>query len=281
VTIDGSTVLVGIIGQPVSHSLSPAIHNAAFAACGINMAYVPLPVAPDRLGAAVEGLRALGFRGANVTIPHKTAVVEHLDGLAAEASLVAAVNTIVVDGDVLWGHNTDVEGFRRALREVEPGPLAGWPCLLVGAGGAARAAALALVREGAHVTVANRTLATALDLVALLDRAGFAGRAAAVTLESVTATGVAKARLIVNATPLGMAGAGKVPAVLADNVTGQQIVYDVVYAREPSHLIAAAHERGARTVDGLEMLLWQAAAAFELWTGRPAPVEVMRGVVAR
>ncbi len=136
-TIAGTTVLAGIIGWPVTHSLSPAMHNAAFAALGLDMAYVPLPVAPDStLKTAVKGLRGLGFRGANVTMPHKRAVAPFLDRVADDARLIAAVNTIVVDGGVLVGYNTDVGGFVAALQETVSEPLAGASALVLGAGGA-------------------------------------------------------------------------------------------------------------------------------------------------
>ena len=157
-TITGSTVLTGIIGWPVEHSLSPAMHNAAFAALGLDMAYVPLPVAAPHLQAAVGGLAGLGFRGVNVTMPHKAAVLPFLDDVSGDARLIEAVNTIVVAGDALEGHNTDVGGFVAALRDVVPEPLDGARALVLGAGGVARAAALGLVRQGVRsITVVNRS----------------------------------------------------------------------------------------------------------------------------
>jgi shikimate dehydrogenase len=158
VSIGGATRLVGVIGDHVTHSLSPAIHNAAFAALGLDFAYVPLPVSAPRVAEAVAGLRALGFRGANVTMPHKAAVLPLLDDVSRDARLADAVNTIVVDEGRLTGHTTDGEGFSRALREVEPGGAGGWSALLLGAGGAARAVALALARERiGSLTIADRT----------------------------------------------------------------------------------------------------------------------------
>lgn len=275
--IGGATRLVGIIGDPVTHSLSPAIHNAAFAALGLDFAYVPLLVPADRVGEAVAGLRALGFRGANVTMPHKAAVLPFLDEVSSDARLIDAVNTIVVDGERLCGHTTDGEGFLRALREVEPGGAAGRPVLLLGAGGAARAVALALAREGAgSLTVADRTPAAAQRLVERLrPRLGDAALRV-VRLDRLAAADVEAADLIVNATPLGVEGDLKLPSVVVDTLRRGHVVYDLVYGKRPTNLLTEAQAHGARTVDGLSMLVWQAAASFELWTGRPAPLDVMR-----
>ena len=243
--------------------------------------YVPLPVRERDVGAAVKGLAALGFRGANVTIPHKGAVLPHLDEAAGDARLVEAVNTIVVDGGVLRGYNTDVDGVRGALVEATGETLCGEAALILSAGGAARAAALALARLGARLTVFNRTSAAAERLVALLSLAAPEAECEWRPLSDLTAADVAAQRVIVNATSLGMPGQGKVPALLADTVTAGQVVFDVVYAAAPTSLLAAAQARGATVVDGREMLVRQAAEAFTLWTGEPAPLEVMRDAVRR
>ena len=153
----------------MSHSLSPRLHNAAFEALGLDYVYVPLPVRAAAVGAAVKGLAALGFRGANVTIPHKGAVIASLDWLSDDARLAEAVNTIVVDEGVLRGYNTDVEGVRGALVDVAGDSLGGEAALILGAGGAARAAALALARLGCRLTIVNRTPAQAQRLASLID----------------------------------------------------------------------------------------------------------------
>ena len=241
--------------------------------------YVPLPVRAAGVGAAVQGLAALGFRGANVTIPHKGAVIPFLDDLSADARLAEAVNTIVVDEGALRGHNTDVQAVRGALLDATGDSLDGEAALIVGAGGAARAAALALARLGCDLTVANRTPVTAQRLAALIT-AGVPGSTCGWRpLPDLTAGEVARQRVVVNATSLGMAGEGKVPAVLADNVTAGQVVFDAVYASAPTDFLVAAQARGATVVDGLSMLIRQAAEAFSLWTGVPAPLEVMRDAV--
>ena len=265
----------------MSHSLSPRLHNAAFAALGLDYVYVPLPVRGHDVGAAVLGLAALGFRGANVTIPHKAAVMPYLDEIAEDARLAEAVNTITVDGAVLRGYNTDVEGVRGALVAAAGDGLSGEPALILGAGGAARAAALALARRGCRLTVANRSPAAAERLAALMTAGVPGARCGWLALSDLTAGDVCRQRVVVNATSLGMAGEGKVPALLADNVTAGQVVFDAVYASGPTDFLVTARAAGAIVVDGLTMLLGQAAEAFSLWTGVPAPLEVMRDAVRR
>jgi shikimate dehydrogenase len=256
--------------------LSPAIHNAAFASLDLDMAYVPLPVREHDVGAAVKGLAALGFRGASVTIPHKGAVLQYLDRVDGDAALAEAVNTILIDGGELLGYNTDVLGVSDALVAVCGDGLRGAPGLLLGAGGAARAAALALARLGVDLTVVNRTAAAAERLVALTTAAVPGASCRWLPLAELSAAHVAAQRLLVNATSLGMDGAGKVPAPLADTVTAGQVVFDVVYTRSETDLLVQARARGATVIGGLEMLVRQAAAAFKLWTGRSAPLDVMR-----
>lgn len=276
-SIGGATRLVGIIGDPVTHTLSPVMHNAAFAALGLDFVYVPLPVSPGRVGEAVAGLRALGFRGANVTMPYKAAVLPFLDEVSSDARLIDAVNTIAVDAGHLVGHTTDGDGFSRALREVEPGGADGWPVLLLGAGGAARAVALALARERVEsITIADRTPAAAERLVERLHSQFHDVILRVVPLDQLAAADVDAASLIVNATPLGMSESLKLPSVVVDTLRRGHVVFDLVYGKRPTNLLNEARLRGARTVDGLSMLVWQAAGSFELWTGRPAPLDVMR-----
>ena len=267
---------MGIIGDPVAHSLSPAVHNAAFAAAGLDMVYVPLPVRARDVGAAVNGLAALGFRGANVTVPHKGAVIPYLDWLADDARLAQAVNTIVVEDGVLRGYNTDIDGARTALVDVCGDSLRGARALVLGAGGAARAVALALGRLGAVLTVVNRTGAGAARLAALVEAAVPGADCRWLPLDELTATGVAQQSLLVNATSLGMAGAGKVPASLVDTVSAGQVVFDVVYGRTETDLLRRARSRGAQTVDGKAMFLAQAMGAFRLWTGQTPQTDVMQ-----
>jgi shikimate dehydrogenase len=280
--IGGSTRVVTLLGDPIAHTLSPALHNAAFAALGLDWVYVALRVRPADLGAALAGVRALGLAGANVTVPHKQTVCAYLDELVDDAAVTGAANTIVRSGDRLVGHNTDVEGFRLALRSVVAEGVAGRSALVLGSGGAARAVVLALARERiGRLTVWARSPQRAAEVAAVAAGQGAQPEAEGRALAALTAADAAAADLLVNATTLGMEGAGKVPAVLVDNVRVDQIVYDVVYGRRPTALVAAACSRGARTVDGARMLVEQAAVAFGLWTGRQAPRRVMLDVIER
>ena len=273
--------MLGIIGDPVSHSRSPAIHNAAFRALGLDMVYVPLPVRAGDLGAAVQGLRALGMRGASVTVPHKGGVVPLVDWLDADARTAEAVNTIVLDGGQLRGYNTDITGVRDAVLDAAAEPLEGSSALVFGAGGAARAVAVALARLGMDLTIVNRTAARAARLAELVAMAAPDARCRRLAPDAVTPADMAAQRLIVNATSLGMDGASKVPPWMADNVSAGQIVFDLVYTETETDLIVRALERDAIVIDGLAMLVRQAAVAFELWTGRPAPLKVMQDAVTQ
>ncbi len=213
-------------------------------------------------------------------MPYKAAVAPLLDELRGDALALKAVNTIVAEGGRLVGHNTDVEGFTRAFSEAVPQGAVGGTALLMGAGGAARAAALGAVRLGyAHLVLVNRTPAAAESLAALVRELAGGTRCEVVPLSDLSADHIRRATLVVNATTLGMSGQSKVPAALADNVGVDQIVYDLVYAEGATDLAARARRQGARVVDGLAMLVHQAAAAFQLWTGMPAPVGIMRRVL--
>jgi shikimate dehydrogenase len=251
-----------VIGDPVEHSRSPAMHNAAFAALALDWVYVAFPVPGGRGDAAVRAVRALGLAGLNVTMPHKDAAARACDDLAPDASALGAVNTVVVDGERLVGHNTDGTGFMRALAD-EGVTVEGKRVLVVGAGGAARAIVLAAGQAGASVTVAARREEAARAAAGL---AG--GRATA--LDDAP---IADCDVLVNATPLGMGG--EAPPFDPARLDPGQFVYDTVYPAE-TPLIAAARERGVAAVGGLGMLVHQGACSFELWTGRAAPVDVMR-----
>ena len=267
-TTGGATRLVGLIGDPVEHSLSPLMQNAAFAAVALDWAYVPLPVKRDRLEEAVAGLEALGFAGANVTIPHKTAVVGYCDELDEVAARAGSVNTLVVrDGRVL-GSSTDGPAI---VSLVEAG---GARVLLLGAGGGAQAAATSLGDAGAEsITVAARDAERAHALAVRL-RTLFPERE--ISAESDWPPAGREATLVVNATPIR-------DEALVELLPGQQIV-DLAYRQDGSDtaLVAAAREAGcARIVDGLEVLLGQGAASFERWTGIEAPLPVMRAALSR
>jgi len=268
--IGGATHVAGILGWPVDHSLSPAIHNAAFAASHLDWTYVPLPVPPKALAEALAGLVALGFRGANVTMPHKTETADLLTDLSEDARLLRAVNTIVVGGGELQGHNTDAPGFDRFLRRDAGFDPAGAAALIYGAGGAARACALALARAGvAHLTVAARDEAGAAPLSSMAGAFDVP-----VTVVRPGEVGELTADLVVNATPVGSPGAEPAHPALPRLGAGVLVV-DLLYDPPSTDIQRRARAAGAATFGGLGHLLEQAALSFELWTGTPAPLEAM------
>lgn len=264
--VGGETRLVGLLGHPLSHTLSPRMQNAAFAARGLDWAYVALPVEPTRLEEAVAGLVALGFAGANVTIPHKTAVVAFCDELDEVAERAGSVNTLVVRGGRVLGSSTDGAAVVDRI-EAE-----GAHALLLGAGGGAQAVATALVEAGcASLRVAARDGERARALVSRLASV-FPERA--LSADEAWPPRGDEATLVVNATPVR-------DAVLVKPQAAQAVV-DLAYNADgsPTALVAAAREAGSGTVlDGLDVLVGQGAASFERWTGVPAPVDVMRRAV--
>lgn len=268
--IRGGTNVVGIIGWPVAHSLSPAIHNAAFAEAGLDWVYVPLPVPPRDLEAALAGLASLGSRGVNVTMPHKTEAADLIERLSEDARTLRAVNTISVHDGELEGHNTDAPGFDRFLRRdagFDPG---GRSALVYGAGGAARACALVLARGGlTELTVASRDPARAAPLLEMVEPHGVS-----VSVVGPAETGTLSVDLVVNATPVGGAGQERAHPSLPPLGPGV-LVIDLLYDPVSTELQQRAREAGAAVFGGLGHLLEQAALAFELWTGTPAPLEVM------
>ena len=263
---------MGVIGQPVRHSLSPVIHNAAFRALDLDWAYLAFEVEPERVAAALQGVRGLGIDGLNVTMPHKAAVVPLVDRLGPAAADLGAVNTVVNQGGELVGHNTDGEGFLDAVRRDEGFDPAGRRCLVVGAGGAARAVVRALAGAGAsEVVVVNRSGDRAVTAAAV-------GGAVARVGAGDEADGC---DLVVNATPVGMTGVTTLdgaplplPVDPARLGTGQLVV-DLVYEPPITPLIEAARAAGAVTANGLGMLIHQAAHAFRLWTSEEPPLEAM------
>jgi shikimate dehydrogenase len=263
--ITATTRLAGVIGWPVSHSRSPQMHNAAYEALGLDWAYVALPVEPPRLADAVGGLAALGFAGANVTIPHKQAVAALCDVLSPKAERAGSVNTVTVGDDgSLRGETTDGAGLLDAIGRIPDGP-----ALVLGGGGAARAAVAALVEAGLDVLISTRRDDAASGLAEQLG-----GR-----VESWPPRTLAS--LIVNATPVGQSGdAAELPLdeALLDRA---EVVCDLAYRGDgvETGLIGAARRRGLRTADGLDVLVAQGARSFRIFTGVEAPIDVMRAAV--
>jgi len=260
--INGATELYGIMGNPVAHSLSPAMHNAAFAALDLNKAYLPFAV--QDVSQAMIGLRALGVKGVSVTIPHKQAVMEYLDSIDPVAEKIGAVNTLVIANNAIHGANTDWLGANRALGEKIS--LKGASVLLLGAGGSARAIGFGLLEAGASVTIASRTPKKGQTLARLLGCPWL----------PLAEAGTAKADALINATSMGMGSQQDLLPIASEALVNFQVVMDIVYAPLATRLLQEAEKAGCQTINGLAMLLYQGVAQFELWTGQQAPVEVMR-----
>lgn len=263
------------------------MHNAGFAALGLNANYLALDVAPDDLGATLDDVRAGRYLGANVSVPHKERAARLVDELSPEAAAIGAVNTVVLQRGRLIGHNTDAAGFGHALLELpgfERAGLAGATCLVLGAGGAARAVVWELVRAGAAVQVMNRNAARASRLVAELEAAGMTPGAASTI--ATAPDSLAAVDLLVNTTTVGMSGGPDplgLPLLLGSalaTLPPAAAVVDLVYRPALTPLLLAAAARGHDVQNGLPMLVWQGALAFELWTGRPAPVAALRQAAA-
>lgn len=264
---------VYLLGDPVAHSLSPLIHNAAFRSAAIDAEYRARRVEPEELGEAVVALRAPGVLGANVTIPHKQAVIEHLDTLAPAAEAIGAVNTIVrqEDGSLL-GDNTDAAGFLHGLEGA--GDLHGAPAVVLGAGGAARAVVYALLTDlrPETLTIAARSVEKAEALAADFAALDPEGTLRVVSLGDAGAA-IRASRLVVNATPVGMhPDEHATPWPDADDFGPAHTVYDLIYAPAETRLLHEAAAYGARTIGGMKMLVGQAAASFARWTGTPMPL---------
>jgi shikimate dehydrogenase len=267
---------VGVLGWPLEVTLSPLMHNVGFRRLGLDWIYLRWPVAPDDLDHAVRGLRALGADGANVTMPHKESIVEHLDSLDEDAGAIGAVNTVRRSGKELIGHNTDVVGFSEFLVEDAGFQPDGTSALVLGAGGAARAVVKALANLGAgDVTIAARNREAGANVAALADDATRSARAIGWDDASDLVDGV---DLVVNATPIGMRG-----EALLSRVTFRpnQCVIDLIYSPPTTPLIERARAGGANGWGGLGMLVRQAAASFAIWTGQQAPLDAMSAAAIR
>jgi shikimate dehydrogenase len=277
--INAHTQFCGVIGNPVEHSLSPAIHNAAFQKLGLNFVYLAFRV--ETIGDAIKGLRALGsFRGASVTIPHKVAAVPFLDSVEPTARHIGAINTIVAAGGTLTGYNTDATGALRALRESGV-PVKGQRVVMLGSGGAARAIAFALGTEPGieHLTILGideqERAALAKDL---------RSKTGMTVQESLLDEGMLQkvlpdTHVLIHCTPIGMSPKVHETSVPAPLLHAGLTVMDIVYNPRDTRLLKDAKVAGCRVIPGLEMFLHQASAQFELWTNQAAPIDVMRAVL--
>ena len=279
--VRGDTRVVGVFGFPVEHSISPAMHNAAFAALRLSYIYVPFPVSPDALGSAIRSLPALGIVGVNLTIPHKENVLPFLDAITDEAREVGAVNTVHCIEGRLLGDNTDGRGFYEPLRALGLS-LQGKQAVVLGAGGAARSVVFRLVREGTFVTLTNRTPERAERLAQDAANAGYGAQVRVLSgdREKELRNAVAGAELLVHTTRVGMHPTTEaLPTVPLEAFHPNLLVYDLVYNPVETRLLQEARRRGCRTLTGVKMLVYQGAAAFERWTGIWPPTDVMEAAV--
>lgn len=275
--ISGKTKVCGVIGDPIEHTMSPAMHNAAFQKLGLDYLYLPFRVSKEEVSKAIDGMRALKIRGLNVTIPHKTAVIPFLDKLDPLAEKIGAVNTIVNDDSVLTGYNTDATGFLQVMLERGINP-EGKSIVVLGAGGASRGVSFILAENGARLVILNRRLEKADDLARRVSQlAKNEVKALELKEENLTLV-LKKADVLVNTTSIGMIPGNDKTPVPAALLKPSLVVFDIVYNPLKTRLLREAEAAGSKTISGIEMLAWQGALAFEKWTGEKAPVDLMREV---
>lgn len=279
--LSGATRILGIIGNPVRHSLSPAMQNAALAECGLDYIYVPFAVTPECLDAAVSGLRALGVTGFNVTIPHKTAIMSYLDRLDESAEAAGAVNTVLVKDGLMTGYNTDGSGFISSLAD-DLGFVAGkGTIVIIGAGGAARGAVAALCRAGTErIVLINRTFSRAVELAEDMRSRYPETGIVAYPQDQINECRLGSASLLVNTTSIGMNGERIDFVDLAKLPKGAK-VYDMIYSPLQTPLLREAAAMGIETANGLGMLAAQGEVAFSVWTGIVPPKGLMKRVLLR
>jgi len=274
--ISGKTKLCVIIGDPVEHSLSPAMHNAGYEALGIDdtFAFVAAHVKPEGLNDVVQGVRAMGVRGLTCTIPHKVDVMHYLDAIDPVAQKIGAVNTIVNNNGILTGYNTDWLGVVTPLEQITS--LRGKKVALIGAGGAARAMAYGVTERGAKLVIFNRSLEKAKELATSI------GEGIEVhSIQDMNSEALQDVDIILNATSMGMESQINETPVPKEFIQPHHIVFDAVYVPSETRLLREAQEQGATIIRGIEMLLYQGVAQFELYTGDKAPVEIMRQVLTK
>lgn len=266
IIITGKTKITGIFGYPIEHTLSPAMHNAAFKALGIDYCYVPFLVHPDQLQNAVKAIRSLNLSGVNITVPHKETVLPFLDEIHEEASFIGAVNTIVNRSGKLIGYNTDGRGFIKSLSEKGIS-LSDKNILIIGAGGASRAISYYLCQKVKNLHIYNRTLDKAKKLVKDVKNIS-----KNVSLQD-NISNLEYFHMVVNATSVGLENEDSTPFDTSLLSSGQ-IIYDLIYKK--TRLLKEASRKGCMTINGSDMLLWQGLLSFELWTGKKPSAEVMR-----
>jgi shikimate dehydrogenase len=277
-TIKGKTQLLGVIGDPVAHSLSPLMHNAAIATLGLDYVYVPFAIKPENLAAAIAGFEAIGVRGFSITIPHKQAIIPYLSEITDKAKLVGAVNTVWRTATGWSGTNTDVEGFISPLKDLDRDWSAITPVIL-GHGGAARAVIVGLLEMGCpDVKIIGRNPDKLSQFQQSWANTPLENKIKVYSWENLSQL-LPQSELLVNTTPVGMAphrDRSPVEAALWKSLAQNAIAYDLIYTPNPTLFLAQAQEQGAIIIDGLEMLVQQGAAALQIWLNQPVPVAVMR-----
>ena len=274
--LTGHTRIVGVIGDPIEHSRSPQMHNAAFAKAGLDYVYVPFHVRPKDLAAAIAGFKAINVVGINVTLPHKQAVISHLTSISREAELIGAVNTLTFTDEGIHGDNTDAPGVLRALEENGNMSVpVGGNVVVLGAGGAARAVVVALALAGvASITIANRTVERAVALAEEMGQKTGISMQGLGLADAQVPVAVRESMLLINTATVSMDATHPL-LISADWLQPNTIVYDIVYTPPVTPLMRAAAARGCETLGGIGMLVHQGAIAFEKWTGIAPCTETM------
>ncbi len=283
-SITGDKAIACVLGDPVGHSVSPVIHNTLSEIMGFSMLYIPVRVSKDSLKEAVLGLKAINALGCNVTVPHKTAIMSFIDIIDDAAKAAGAVNTISFKNGILYGYNTDSYGFVKSFEEETGTSLTGKRVVLLGAGGAARGIAFALIRKGASdITVINRTFDNALKLAESMNVYAEASTVHAVmSMTDESSKALQNADIIINTTSVGMKGCEDRMPFQEDIVfRPDQIIYDIVYTPLETKLLKFGEKCGCKTVNGLGMLVHQGVAAFEIWSGIKVPDIISNELVIR
>jgi len=277
--ISGETKVYGIIGNPIAHTMSPPMHNAAFKELELNCIYVPFLVEEAGLVHAIEGMRAMDIKGLNVTMPHKLAIVPLLDHLDPLAEKIGAVNTVVNKSGILTGYNTDATGFIKALLD-NCIYTQGQRVVVLGAGGVSRAICFALAEKKYEICIVNRTYTKALKLANEVSNMFNKDIEAYEMNEKNLQSILSEANILVNATSVGMDSTIEKTPVAAALLSSELVVFDTIYCPIETKLLKSAKNNGAKVIGGLDMLLWQGAIAFKLWTGLEAPFDTMKKEVS-
>lgn len=274
--------LYAIFGYPLSHTFSPRMQNEAFKALGLNSYYIDIPIPPERFKKLVRSLKNSPLNGFNLTVPHKEIILKALDSVDPEARRMGAVNTVLVKSNgkrkKLIGYNTDAYGFSKALKKEAGFNVGGKSVLILGAGGAARACVYALLKEGARrVVIANRTVSKAKRLIRDFSKIKTPGKTKLSAIGKTPPLSLPEFDLIINSTSLGLKGSDPLPINLTKSPNQKSVlIFDLIYNPSRTKLLREASKRGYRTMNGLAMLLYQGARSFEIWTGKRAPINIMR-----